>query len=94
MIFETIMPSTRKDKKYMMTFNNPYKVVHFGSKNSETYLDHHDVVKRNNYLKRHQALGEDWTKINPASASAFILWGDSTNLKMNLTKYLTKFNVK
>ena len=54
----------------------------------KTYLDHHDKLKRNNYLKRHKALGENWNEINAGSLSAFILWGESTDLKTNLYKYL------
>jgi len=60
--------------------DNKIKKIHFGSRNSKIYLDHHDKLKRNNYLKRHKALGEDWNAINAGSLSAFILRGDSTDL--------------
>jgi len=56
MIFKA---STRKDKRLMVTFSNGI-VVHFGSKNGETYIDHKDKLKRSNYLARH-GLSEDWT---------------------------------
>jgi hypothetical protein len=34
------------------------------------------INKRFNYLKRHEALNEDW--------SAYLLWGNNTNLSKNI----------
>ena len=53
--------STRKDTKYMVLVSD--KWIHFGDKNYQHYedktplglyshLDHHDVERRNRYLKR------------------------------------------
>ena len=53
MRFVSLEPSTRPDKKYMIKFDEPKKVIHFGSKNSRTYLDHKDKKKRFNCLQRH-----------------------------------------
>jgi hypothetical protein len=83
-------PSTRKDKRFMAEING--KTIHFGSKNGNTYLEHKDKVKRENYLKRH-IVNEDWTKINPASLSRFILWGDSTNINDNIEDYKKRFKI-
>ena len=87
--------SDRPSKKYVFIFRdgNKIKKIHFGSRNSQTYLNHHDKLKRNNYLRRHQALGEDWDAINAGSLSAFLLWGDSTDLKTNLYNYLNHFSI-
>ena len=87
--------SDRPSKKYVFIFRdeNKIKKIHFGSRNSKTYLDHHDILKRNNYLKRHSALGEDWNAINAGSLSAFILWGETTDLKTNLNNYLNHFSI-
>ena len=90
MRFLSLEKSTKPDKKYVIKFTNPNKTIHFGSKNSLTYLDHHDKTKRENYILRHQ-VREDWTKINAGSLSRYLLWGDSTNLQTNLTTYLKKF---
>lgn len=90
MRFLSLEKSTKPDKKYVIKFTNPNKTIHFGSKNSLTYLDHHDKTIRENYILRHK-VREDWTKINAGSLSRFLLWGDSTNLKINLTTYLKKF---
>jgi len=85
-----IKPSTRKDKRYQATFNNG-KTIHFGS-SGQTYIDHGDKIKRENYIKRH-AVNEDWTKVNAGSLSRFLLWGDYTTLEQNHNAYMKKFNI-
>lgn len=84
-----LSPSTRKNKRYMLVL--PDKTIHFGLKGGETYIDHGDKVKRTNYLKRH-AKNEDWTKPNPASSSAYILWGFTTDIQKNLDIFLKEMN--
>jgi len=90
MKFLSLEKSQKPDKKYVIKFTNPDKTIHFGSKKSSTYLDHHDKIKRENYILRHK-VREDWTKINAGSLSRYLLWGDSTNLQTNLNAYLRKF---
>ena len=93
MRFVSLEPSTRPDKKYMIKFDEPKKVIHFGSKNSRTYLDHKDKKKRLNYLRRH-SVNENWD--NPLTAgalSAYLLWGFSTYLHKNLEYFLRYFNI-
>ena len=87
-------PSTREGKKYMMILNidGKGKTLHFGSKNSKTYLDHGDKDKREAYLKRHAPL-ENWDEINAGSASRFILWNHKT-LEKSLKSFLNRFNIK
>ena len=92
MKFISLSQSPRKDKKYVIRFEEPTMVIHFGAKNSSTYLDHHDVVKRENYLKRHFA-NEDWSRVNAGSLSRWILWGDSTDIKTNLRDFLNMFRI-
>ena len=92
MRFISLELSRRPTKKYVIQFEEPKKTIHFGSKDSSTYLDHHDKQKRHDYLMRHM-MNEDWGSINPGSLSARILWGRSTNLETNLKYYLNKFNI-
>jgi len=92
MRFLSLEPSIRKGKKYVIKFTEPKKTIHFGSKNSSTYLDHHDKHIRNNYLLRHSIM-EDWTQVNPGSLSAFLLWGKTTDLHTNLMNFLKHFNI-
>ena len=94
-IFISLDKSTNPLKKYVLSYkddNGKIKNLNFGSKNSSTYLDHHDKHKRDNYLNRHR-VNEDWSKINAGSASALILWGKSTDLYENLITFLNKFNI-
>ena len=86
-----IKPSTRKDKRYQAVFNNG-KTIHFGLRCGNTYIDHGDKIKRENYIKRH-AVNEDWTKVNAGSLSRFLLWGDYTTLDANHQAFMKKFNV-
>lgn len=92
MKFISLKQSTRPEKRYMITFSEPKKTIHFGAKDGSTYLDHKDKTKRKNYLARH-IVREDWDNINAGSLSAFLLWGDSTNINNNLNDYLRKFNI-
>jgi len=86
-----IKPSTRKDKRFMATFNNG-KTIHFGLRGGQTYIDHGDKIKRENYINRHKK-NEDWTKVNAGSLSRFLLWGDYTTLEQNHNVYMKKFNI-
>jgi hypothetical protein len=92
MKFISLEKSNKPNKKLVITFSEPNLTIHFGSKNSSTFLDHHDKVKRSNYLKRHK-VNEDWNQVNAGSLSAYILWGDSTDMYANLINYLDKFNI-
>ena len=92
MKFISLKKSNKPTKKLVITFTEPNLTIHFGSKNSSTFLDHQDKVKRSNYLKRHK-VNEDWNQVNAGSLSAYILWGDSSDMYANLISYLDKFNI-
>ena len=84
-----IEPSTRKDKRFMAIFKNG-QIVHFGSKTGSTYIDHHDKIKRDNYIKRHSK-NENWNDPYSAGAlSRWILWGDYTTLNENHQAFMKK----
>ena len=95
MIFTSLEPSTRPDKKYMIMFNEPKKLFILDLRIvKHTCLDHKDKKKRFNYLQRHYP-NENWD--NPLSAGAlsvFLLWGSSTDLETNLKEFLRRFNVR
>ncbi len=92
MKFISLEKSNKPNKKLVIKFSDPNLTIHFGSKNSSTFLDHQDKVKRSNYLKRHK-VNEDWNQVNAGSLSAYILWGDSSDMYANLINYLDKFNI-
>jgi len=96
MNFVSMAPSNRKDKKYEIVFmrdSGKTLTIHFGSKNSKTYLDHKDKTKRANYIARH-APNEQWQSVNAGSLSRYLLWGDSTDLETNLNAYFKRFGIK
>jgi ArsR family metal-binding transcriptional regulator len=88
-------PSSRKGKKYEIVIlkdNGRTQTIHFGSKTSQTYLDHKDKTKRDNYIARHK-VNERWDEVNAGSLSRYILW-EGTDLKTNLKAYLKRFGIK
>lgn len=92
-ILLAFFPSPRKGKRYRMVFADPHKIVDFGSKHSNTYVDNATDITRTNYLNRHR-VNEDWSKINPGSASALILWGENKGIEDNLIQYIDKFKIR
>lgn len=85
-----IIPSKRPAKKYEAVFSNG-KSVHFGLRGSNTYLDNGDKTKRENYLNRHKK-NENWNDPYSAGAlSAFITWGNTTNLQSNIKEFNRRF---
>lgn len=88
-----IKKSTRKGKRFMVTFENG-KTVHFGLDGGKTYIDEGDKIKRAAYLARHQKR-ENWNDPYSAGAlSRWLLWGDSTSLDLNHTAFMNKYKVK
>ena len=87
-----IETSTRADKRLMATFANG-KVVHFGQRGSQTYIDHGDERKRTAYLARHLSR-ENWDDPYSAGAlSRWLLWGDSKSLDVNHDTFMRRFRV-
>lgn len=81
-----IEKSNRLNKRYMAIFSNGKK-IHFGLKGGSTFIDHHDILKRFNYLKRHEK-NEDWNDPYTAGTLAtYLLWGNNTSLKDNMKEF-------
>ena len=81
-----VVKSNRKNKRYMAIFSNGKK-THFGLDTGSTYIDHHDIIRRFNYLKRHE-VNEEWS--DPylgGTLSAFLLWGNNRTLKDNIKEF-------
>ena len=87
-----VVPSTNTTKKYDAFFDDGKKVS-FGSATSETYLDHHDKVKREAYRKRHKKDLETGDVTRAGYLSFYLTWGDHTSLQKNISAYKKKFNV-
>lgn len=98
-----IQKSPKSDKKLKATFckcekkneckGANHKTVHFGSQGSSTYLDNKNEKTKDAYLARHR-VNEDWSKPTTAgSLSRWLLWGPTTSLSQNISKFKTKFKL-
>lgn len=72
-----------------LSLNGKIKRIKFGAPLGSTYIDHGDEKKRENYWKRHMANPIEKYRIEnliPSAAllSAYLLWGESTNLAENV----------
>lgn len=80
--------SPRRNKKFRVYLNNG-SYYDFGLLGSQTYLNHHDKIKRDNYMIRHygnkieKKLIDD-LKPSPALFSYYLLWGDTTDINKNI----------
>jgi hypothetical protein len=95
-----IIDSDKEKKRFKVVLNNG-KMYYFGSRGSQTYIDHHDKQKRDAYLKRHTASPLEKNLIinmvpSPALFAATLLWGPHESLDDNI-KYLNtvfeKYNI-
>lgn len=83
-------------KKYQAIFqldNGKTKKTGFGYRGYQDYTMHKDKQRRQRYRQRHE---KDLRTNDPTRAgylSYYILWGDSTNLKTNITTYKNKFHL-
>ena len=82
-----------KNKRLRVILNNGDK-YDFGLLNAETYIDHGDKEKRLNYWARHLGNPTEEYRIqnlipSPSLFSAYLLWGETTNLNKNI-KILNK----
>jgi len=82
-----IKKSPNKNKRYRIFLSNG-KHYDFGLETGSTYIDHKDKIKRKNYWSRHytgreKKLIDDLTP-SPALFSAYILWGNHTDIDKNI----------
>jgi hypothetical protein len=82
-----IEKSPIKHKRFRVFLSNG-KHYDFGLDIGRTYIDHQDEVKRKAYWARHYTGKEkkliDKLTPSPALFSAYILWGNHTNIDKNI----------
>jgi len=86
-----VVPSSNATKKFDAIFDNGKKVS-FGLAGSETYLEHHDKVKREAYRKRHKNDLETGDALRPGFLSYYISWNKRT-LKASIDDYKKRFGL-
>ena len=83
-----LVKSPRKNKRFRVYLENNEN-FDFGLDGGNTYIDHGNKKKRDNYRKRHYAqerkLIDSFTP-SPALYSYYLLWGDSTDINKNIEK--------
>jgi len=91
--------SPRQGKRFRIRYTDDMKVKHtdFGAEHGNTYIDHHDLKKRENYRKRHLANATERDRIenltpSPATFSYYLLWGDTDDLFDNLIQLQKDWN--
>tara|TARA_Y100001937_G_scaffold28944_2_gene41804 strand:- start:2489 stop:2779 length:291 start_codon:yes stop_codon:yes gene_type:complete len=92
-----IKPSTVKNKKYTAIFydgDKKIKTTQFGDSRYEDYTQHKDKTRRDRYRTRHKKDLETGDYMKAGFLSYYILWGDSSNIKTNISKYKKRFNLK
>ena len=77
-----------KGKRLRVTLNNG-DTYDFGLKDGDTYIDEGDKEKRLNYWARHLGNPVEEYRIknlvpSPSLFSAYLLWGETTNLNQNV----------
>jgi hypothetical protein len=92
-----VVKSDRSGKKYKAVFLNHEsgrtKTTHFGASGMEDYTQHHDKERRQRYRDRHQKDLETQDPTRAGFLSYYILWGDSTSFKTNLSAFKRRFSL-
>ena len=74
---KSVVPSTRKNKKYMI-LNDDDKYIHFGDSRYQDYTKHNDLERRKRYLDRATKIKGDWKKdkYSPNNLAINLLWNN------------------
>jgi hypothetical protein len=92
----TVKPSSKSGKKYMAIFekkNGRTKTTHFGASGMDDYTLTGDKNARERYRSRHR---KDLQTNDPTRAgylSYYLLWGNSSSLRKNISTYKKRFNL-
>eukprot|EP00438_Fugacium_kawagutii_P023399 Skav210881 [mRNA] locus=scaffold3713:7003:7293:+ [translate_table: standard] len=81
--------STNSNKKYDAFVEG--KKISFGANGYSDFTQHKDPERKQRYIARHKK-NEDWSKLNPASFSRYILWNKPT-ISESIKSMETKFNI-
>lgn len=92
---KSIEKSDKSAKKFKAKFvvNGRPKTTYFGASGMDDYTRTHNTEQRERYRKRH---AKDLSTKDPTRAgflSYYILWGDSTNMEINIREYKKKFKI-
>ena len=97
MVSVIIKQSDKAGKKLMAVFtrdNGRTKTTHFGQKSADDYTKTKDKEQRARYRSRHKKDLQTGDYMRAGYLSYFILWGNSTSRRENISSYKKKFNLK
>ena len=92
-----VKKSDKSGKKYVAVFtkeNGRTKKTYFGAAGMDDYTKTKDKEQRKRYRQRHK---KDLTTGDPTRAgylSYYILWGNSTSIRDNISTYKKRFGFK
>ena len=96
-----LLPSQLETKRFkiVLKVGDNFYTYNFGAKEGNTFIDHGDDKKRENYRKRHYANKTEKYRIDnlipsPSLFSWKLLWGDRHDLLDNLVELQREFNAK
>ena len=97
MVRMVVKKSDSAGKKYVAVFtkdNGRTKKTDFGSAGMDDYTKTKDKAQRTRYRQRHKKdlNTKDYTRAG--YLSYYLLWGESTSLRENISKYKSRFNLK
>jgi Family of unknown function (DUF5754) len=93
-IHVVLKKSSRKDKKFMVTFDDG-KTLHFGASGYSDFTRHKDTARRDRYDLRHSKR-ECWTRECYQTAgfwSKYLLWNKKT-IKESIKDIRLRFRIK
>ncbi len=91
-----VKKSDKPGKKLMAVFtkdNGRTKTTHFGSAGMDDYTLTKDKEQRKRYRTRHQKDLKTGDYTRAGYLSYYILWGNSTSRKENISAYKKRFNL-
>lgn len=96
MVKMVVKKSTKPGKKLMAVFtrdNGRKKTTHFGASGMDDYTKTKDKEQRKRYRSRHKKDLSTGDYTRAGFLSYYILWGDSTSRKENISAYKRRFNL-
>jgi hypothetical protein len=98
MVSMKIEKGTAKNKKWKAIFydaeGKKIKTTQFGDNRFEDYTQHKDKKRRSKYRDRHKKDLDKGDYMSAGFLSYYLLWGESTSLKTNISNYKKKFKLK
>jgi hypothetical protein len=90
-----LLPSNKKNKKFMVYSIDMDKFIHFGAKGYSDMTIHHSEERKNRYILRHEAQ-EDWNKSGLMTSgfwSKRLLW-NKPSLESSIKDTEKRFSIR